>query len=110
MNFTCCPTKASALARLLVDYLKANNAADSFHGSIDFNPYKRAFRHGAEIDKDQVVADAKLMLSICAPVKGLRCLAVDSVVFCNSGRISSRNWALPWPGVPNGLHSSPMPA
>lgn len=98
VNFTCCPTKASALARLLVDYLKANNAEDSFHGSIDFNPYKRAFRHGAEIDKDQVVADAKLMLSICAPVKGLRCLAVDSVIFCNSGAyiFQELGFALAW--------------
>lgn len=98
INFASCPRKAIDLAKALVEYLKENKLEDKFHGSIDFNPYKRAFRHGAEVDNNAIVADAKAMLDIVASVPGLRCLAVDSVVFNNSGAyiFQELGYALAW--------------
>lgn len=98
INFASCPRKAIDLAKALVEYLKENKLEDKFHGSIDFNPYKRAFRHGAEVDNNAIVADAKAMLDTVASVPGLRCLAVDSVVFNNSGAyiFQELGYALAW--------------
>ncbi len=50
INFNTCPRKALDLARALVAYIKKNGAEEKFHGSIDYNPFKRAFRHGSAVD------------------------------------------------------------
>jgi len=98
VNFNSCPRKAMALATALVAYLKKNGAERTFHGSIDFNPFKRAFRHGADVDAASVVADAKQMLEIVKEVPALRCLSVDSVIFNNSGAyiFQELGYALAW--------------
>lgn len=98
INFTTCPRKALDLARALVAYVKEHGAQQTFHGSIDYNPFKRAFRHGAEVDAAAVVAEAKSLLEIVADVPALRCLAVDSVVFNNSGAyiFQELGYALAW--------------
>lgn len=98
INFTCCPSKAAALAKSLVDYLVDHKAENIFHGSIDYNPFKRAFRHGVTMDNAQIATDAKLLLNIVAPVEGLRCLAVDSVMFNNAGAyiFQELGYALSW--------------
>ncbi len=46
LNFKCCPRKAVSLAKVLVDYLRNNGLLNDFHGSIDFNPMRRALKHG----------------------------------------------------------------
>lgn len=97
VNFKCCPTKALALAKALVDYLKTNKAEEKFHGSINYNPLRRTLRHGAPLSND-IVAEAKTLLSIVADVPALRVLAVNSVMFNNSGAYiyQELGYALAW--------------
>ena len=85
INFKSCPRKALVLAQNLVTYLKGEGAEKKFHGAIDYNPFKRAFRHGADVDAAAIVNDAKALLETVKDIPALRCLAVDSVVFNNSG-------------------------
>jgi methylmalonyl-CoA mutase len=98
LNFNCCPRKAKELATALVAYLKQNGAEKTFQGSIDFNPLKRAFRHGVDVDAAAMVADAKEILAIVKNVPALRCLGVDSVLFNNSGAyiFQELGYALAW--------------
>lgn len=84
INFTCCPRKAVTLAANLVKFLQANNAELQFHGSIDFNPYKRALRHGGEMLPDAVKTTLDLLKTI-EPVPALKVLAVDSVMLSDAG-------------------------
>ena len=98
VNFTCCPGKALELAKVLVDYLKANNAADTFKGSIDYNPLRKALKHGAGNVPDWAVENAKEMLEAVKDVKDLRVLAVDSDMLCNGGAYiyQELGYALAW--------------
>ncbi|MDE5801032.1 MAG: methylmalonyl-CoA mutase small subunit [Paramuribaculum sp.] len=84
INFTCCPKKALTLAENLVKYLKANDAELLFHGSIDFNPFKRALRHGGEMMPDMVQTTVELLKTV-ASVPALKVLAVDSVMLSDAG-------------------------
>ncbi|MCM1028408.1 MAG: methylmalonyl-CoA mutase small subunit [Pseudoflavonifractor sp.] len=84
INFSCCPKSALALAKALVDYVTEKGCADSFRGSIDFNPYRRPLRHGEPFPGS--VADmAKALLQAAEPLKGLKVLAVDSDMLANAG-------------------------
>lgn len=98
INFTCCPNKAQALAEVLVEYIAKNGANDTFSGSIDYNPLRRALRHGAGKVSDDVVAQAKKLIETVAPVKGLRVLSVDSDTLCNAGAYiyQELGYALAW--------------
>ncbi len=97
INFNCCPCKAQALAEVLVKYLKANGAEKKFHGSIDFNPLRKALRHGGEISPE-VVEKAKTLVETVTSVPALRVLAVDSVMFCDGGAyiFQELGYALAW--------------
>lgn len=98
INFNTCQRKVAALAKSLVDYLAKNDAKEKFHGSIDFNPFKRAFRHGTDVVAADVVADAKVLLEIVKDVPALRCLSVNSVMFNNAGAyiFQELGYALLW--------------
>ena len=98
VNFTCCPNKAQALAEVLVKFLQEKGWADDFRGSIDYNPLRKALRHGAGNVSDQVVAQAKKLVETVAPVKGLRVLSVDSNVLSNAGAYITQElgYALAW--------------
>ena len=98
INFTCCPNKAQALAEVLVKFLQEKGWADDFRGSIDYNPLRKALRHGAGNVSDQVVAQAKKLVETVAPVKGLRVLSVDSNVLSNAGAYITQElgYALAW--------------
>ena len=86
INLNCCPGKALAVAEALVAMVKAAGAADTFRGSIDYNPLRRQLMHGVEgFDADAVKAQACALLDVVADVKGLRCLAVDSEILANGG-------------------------
>lgn len=97
INFNCCPCKAQVLAEELVKYLKANGAEKKFHGSIDFNPLRKALRHGAAVC-DETVAKAKLLIETVKDVPALRVIAVDSVLFCDGGAyiFQELGYALAW--------------
>ncbi len=84
INFNCCPCKAQDLAEALVKYLKANGAENKFHGSIDFNPLRKALRHGGEVPAE-IAEKAKKLIETVKDVPAIRVLAVDSVMFCDGG-------------------------
>ena len=52
LNFNVCPKKALTFAALLVDYIKADGAEKTFVGSIDFNPFRKALKHGTAFPGD----------------------------------------------------------
>lgn len=98
INLNCCPCKAAELAQALVSYIMEHNAQNSFRGSIDFNPLRKALRHGADIDIEKITANAKTIIASVKDVPGLRVLAVDSVMFNNSGAYiyQELGYALSW--------------
>lgn len=97
INFKTCPRHAVELAKALVDYLKANGLTEKFHGSIDFNPMRRALKHGTEFPGD-IKAIALELLEVVKDVPALRVLAVDSFMFCNAGAyiFQELGYALAW--------------
>lgn len=97
LNFKCCPRKAISLAKVLVDYLRNNGLLNDFHGSIDFNPMRRALKHGTEFPGD-IKAMALELLDVVKIVPELRVLAVDSYMFCDAGAyiFQELGYALAW--------------
>ncbi len=95
----CCLCKAKDVAKALVACIKAQGVEQSFHGSIDYNPLRKQLVKGKEgIDAEAVVADAKELLAIVAPVPALRCLNVESLLLGNSGAYiyQELGYALAW--------------
>lgn len=98
LNFSCCGKKALALAQALVDYVKAQGTAESFKGSIDFNPFKKPLRKGVEFTAENIVLMAGKLLDAVKDVRGLRVLAVDSDMLSNAGSYiyQELGYALSW--------------
>lgn len=84
INLGCCPGHAKDLCAILVDIINKAGAQKSFRGSIDYNPLRKALRHGGEILAD-AVADAKAMIEMAKDIDGLRVVSVDSVMLSNAG-------------------------
>lgn len=97
INFKCCPRKAVTLATALVNYLRNNGQLNDFHGSIDFNPMRRALKHGTEFPGD-IKAIAIELLNIVSIVPDLRVLSVDSYMLCDAGAYiyQELGYALAW--------------
>ncbi|MCM1504179.1 MAG: methylmalonyl-CoA mutase small subunit [Muribaculum sp.] len=97
INFTCCPRKAATLAKALVAYLRNNNNLENFKGSIDFNPMRRALKHGTQFPGD-IKAMSIELLDIVNIAPNLRVFAVDSFMFCNAGAYiyQELGYALAW--------------
>jgi len=85
VNFSCCLKKALPLAKALVSYVKDNGTAESFKGSIDFNPFKKPLRKGVEFAAENIVNMAGELLDAVKDVRGLRVLTVDSDMLSNAG-------------------------
>lgn len=98
VNFVTCPRKSVELARALAAYLKACGAEQAFRGSIDYNPFKRAFRHGIEVDRAAIAEEVKAMFEALATVPGVRFLSVNSDMFNNAGAyiFQELGYALAW--------------
>lgn len=97
INIQCCPRRAAEVAKALVEYVKAQGAAEEFKGSIDFNPYKRLLRHGLKLNRD--IKDMALEVYKAAKeLKGLRCFAVDTYMLNNAGAYITQElgYALAW--------------
>lgn len=84
INFSCCPNSALNLARELVAWLEKKGWTKEFKGSIDFNPMRRALRHGKPFGGN-IAQMAKELIEIAAPVEGLKVLSVDSYLLGNAG-------------------------
>lgn len=97
LNFKCCPKKALTFAKVLVEFLKANGLEKEFKGSIDFNPFKKALKHGVEFPGDIAAMGAE-MLETVKDVPGLKVLAVDSEMLSNAGAyiFQELGYALAW--------------
>ncbi|MDE5774091.1 MAG: methylmalonyl-CoA mutase small subunit [Muribaculaceae bacterium] len=97
VNINCCPGKAVEVAELLVCEIIAQDAATTFRGSINFNPYKRLLKRGLEFPKD-IKETALALYKVVEPVKNLRCFAVDSSMLNNAGAYITQElgYALAW--------------
>lgn len=97
INLDCCPDKAVDVANALVDYVKAQGVADTFRGSIAFNPLRKALRHGAPLC-DCVVSKAVALIEAVKDIPALRVIDVDSAMFCNAGAFiyEELGYALAW--------------
>ncbi len=97
VNLSTCQRHTLALVEALVAYVKEQKAEDTFHGSVDYNPLRRALRHGGELLPD-AVETAKKMIEVAAPVKALRVIGVDSVMLSNAGSYiyQELGYALAW--------------
>ena len=97
INFKTCPRKANVLATALVQYLTENNKLSVFKGSIDFNPMRRALKHGTEFPGD-IKALSLQLLETVKPVKALRVFAVDSFMLSDAGAYiyQELGYALSW--------------
>lgn len=97
INISCCPKCALGLATELVELVKAAGCEDTFKGSIDFDPFKRQFKHGVAFPGD-VVALATELLKAVAPVKGLKVLSVNTLNLTNAGAYiyQELGYALAW--------------
>lgn len=95
--FKCCPRNAIALTKVLVDYLKKHDATDKFHGSIDFNPFKKALKHGKPFPGD-ITSMGREIVEAASAVPGLKVLAVDSAMLSNAGAYiyQELGFALAW--------------
>ena len=97
VNFDCCPNKALQLAKDLVEVVKAAGAADTFTGSIGFDPFRRLLKHGKDLPKDIKALAAEIVKAV-ADVKNLRVLAVNTDKLCNAGAYiyQELGYALSW--------------
>lgn len=97
INLVCCPKKVKDVVSALVEYVKAHGAETVFRGSVTFNPFKKVLKHGKQFPGDiaQIGAD---IISIAAPVKGLKVLSVDSEMLSNAGAyiFQELGYALAW--------------
>ena len=99
ININCCQCKVMEVAQALVDCIKAAGAEDSFHGSIVYNPLRKQLKKGLEgVDVKAITESAVQMLDIVAPVKGLRCLVVESDMLSDGGAFiyQELGYALAW--------------
>jgi methylmalonyl-CoA mutase len=97
INLSCCMRHALELTTLLVDYVKAHGTADTFRGSVKFNPWKRDLQHGEHAPICPTETGKALVLA-AADVKGLRVLTVDSAMLTNAGAyiFQELGYALTW--------------
>ncbi len=97
INLKSCPRKALEVAKALVEYIKENGAEATFRGSVDFNPFKRALKHGSKFPAD-ITATAKELMEAVKDVPGLRVLSVDSYMLSNAGAYiyQELGYALAW--------------
>ena len=97
ININSCIKCATEVTKALVAVVKEAGVADSFRGSIDFNPWRKALKHGVEYPGD-IAKTAAEIIEIAKEVPGLRVLAVDSVMFNNAGAyiFQELGYALAW--------------
>ncbi len=97
VNVLSCPRKAEEMAKALVAVVEKAGAADSFKGSIGFNPFKRLLKHGLDFPKD-LKETALAVYDAVKPVAGLSCFAVDSFLLNNAGAYITQElgYALAW--------------
>ncbi len=97
INLRSCPKKALDVAKALVAYIKDAGAEKTFRGSVDFNPFKKALKHGQPFPGD-IAAMGVEMVDVVADVPGLRVFSVDSDMLSDAGSyiFQELGYALAW--------------
>ncbi len=97
INIESCPKCATETAKSLVDYVVKNGKAETFNGSVKFDPFVRLLKHGVDFGGD-IKAMAKELATIIAPVKNLRVFTVDTQLLSDAGSYISQElgYALAW--------------
>ncbi|MDE6344251.1 MAG: acyl-CoA mutase large subunit family protein, partial [Muribaculaceae bacterium] len=98
INFKSCACKALELTKALVGVLKENGKCEVFKGSIDYNPFRPALRHGKTVDAASMAQTSKEIIEAAKEVPALRVLAVDSDMLNNAGAyiFQELGYALAW--------------
>ena len=97
VNLTCCQKNIVELTKNLVAYLEKKGWTKEFKGSVDFNPMKRALKHGTAFPGD-ITAMALELMEVAKDVPGLRLFGVDSFMLSNAGAYiyQELGYALAW--------------
>lgn len=97
VNFNCCPCDSLKVAKVVVEYIKANGLENDFRGSISFNPFRRLLKKGLTLPGNYVEM-AQELLETVKDVPALRCLSVDSYMLGNAGAYITQElgYALAW--------------
>lgn len=97
VNFSSCVKKSVQLIESLVEYLENEGLTQKFNGSVDYNPFKKALKHGVTV-ADEVVSTTKKVTEVASKVPGLKVLAVDSDMLSNVGAYiyQELGFALAW--------------
>ncbi|MBQ0115581.1 MAG: methylmalonyl-CoA mutase small subunit [Bacteroidales bacterium] len=97
INLMCCPKCVVDYTTKLVEIVKSAGAAESFKGSVNFNPFKRQLKHGVAFPGD-IIAISKELLEVAKDVKGLKLFTVDSSMLTNAGAYiyQELGYALAW--------------
>ncbi|MCM1004779.1 MAG: methylmalonyl-CoA mutase small subunit [Prevotella sp.] len=97
VNFNCCPSNSVAVAKVLVDYLKAKGLENDFRGSVSYNPFRPMLKKGV-VPTTCFCETAKELLDVVNDVPHLRCLSVDSYILGNAGAYITQElgYALAW--------------
>ena len=97
IDINCCPKQAIEVTKQLVSIIEKQNAQETFVGSVNFDPFKRYFKHGEPFGGN-VIEMAKELLEIARPVKNLRVLSVDAIILNNAGAFiyQELGYALAW--------------
>ena len=104
INVSCCPRKATEVAKILVGIIEEKNCQDSFRGSIDFNPFRGLLLKGKKFPND-IKETAVELFNIVKPIKNLRCYGVDSYLLNNCGAFIYQElgyalaWGAEWLGI-----------
>ena len=97
INFRTCIKKTAELIKVLAAIIREAGAADSFKGSVAFNPFKKSLRHGLEMT-DGFVDECLALLNEVKDIPGLRIFAVESDMLSNGGAYiyQELGYALAW--------------
>ncbi len=98
INLETCPKHAVAATKSLVEYVQTAGCADTFNGSVKFDPFVRLFlKHGVDFDGN-IQELSKELVEIAAPVKNLRIFTVDTALFSDAGAYIAQElgYALAW--------------
>lgn len=98
VNLSTCHNHCVELARNLAAVVVEAGAAETFRGSVDYNPLRGALKHGRDIDTVAIAAQAREIIEAVKDVKHLRVLAVDSDMLTNAGAYiyQEMGYALAW--------------
>ncbi|MCH5225602.1 MAG: methylmalonyl-CoA mutase small subunit [Muribaculaceae bacterium] len=97
VNILGCMGHTLEVAQVFVDYLKSKGLEKDFHGSINYNPFKRLLNHGLDFPRD-IKEEGLKLYEIVKDIENLKCFAVDSVMLNAAGAYISQElgYALAW--------------